>query len=147
MAASSSELTAAADVLIEHSKEEPTFSTENSKELIVTTATEGMEVQSGNSDGLHHTKVQKEAESTSPEVSPENGTPTTTEEESVSGLLRHMKTEKGQDGDPGKSLDQVLREVLEKEKKYINFIFKRTSLRFLKWVLKQHQCDHLFVWI
>lgn len=102
MAASSSEVTAAADVLIEHSKEEPPCNKDNSKELIVTTATEGLEVQSSNSDSLHLNKVQKEAKDTSPQASPENGTITTTEEESVSGLLRHIRAERGQDGDPGK---------------------------------------------
>lgn len=136
MAESSSEPAAAAHVLMKHSKEEPSFSTETSKELIVTMATEALgqtpgpdvsiEVRSGNSDSPLP-KVPKEEEATPPEsspLSPENGTITTvtTEEESVSDLLRHIKTEEGQEGDPGKSLDQV---PLEKEiKKQKFFIFK-----------------------
>ncbi|XP_026205550.1 ubiquitin carboxyl-terminal hydrolase MINDY-1 [Anabas testudineus] len=117
MAESSSEPKSAADVLIEHGKEKPTFSTETSKEFSVTVAADGpgrtldldirVEAQSGNSDGPLHAKVQKEEETTSTESSPENGTITTItkEEESVSVLLRHMKTEGGEDGDPGLDLD------------------------------------------
>lgn len=111
MAESSSAPAAAADVLIEHNKEEPSLPAETvSKELIVTTATKdvGAEVPSSNgaADGPHPAKVPKEEEEeatpTPPDsssLSSENGTITavTTEEESLSALLRHIKTEAGQD--------------------------------------------------
>lgn len=145
MAESSSEPKSAADVLIEHGKEKPTFSTETSKEFSVTVAADGpgrtldldirVEAQSGNSDGPLHAKVQKEEETTSTESSPENGTITTItkEEESVSVLLRHMKTEGGEDGDPGKSPDQVVSKI-KKEKKKRTFIrvIEIISLLFFK---------------
>lgn len=106
-----------------------------SKELIVTTAMEGLgrtpgsdtgaEVQrsNGDADSPLPAKVPKEEEEEatpsppeSSSLSSENGTMTaiTTEEESVSALLRHMETEGGRDrgADPGKT--QVLRMKLNK---------------------------------
>uniref|UniRef100_A0A4W6DQM0 Ubiquitin carboxyl-terminal hydrolase n=1 Tax=Lates calcarifer TaxID=8187 RepID=A0A4W6DQM0_LATCA len=99
-----------------------------SKELIVTTAMEGLgrtpgsdtgaEVQrsNGDADSPLPAKVPKEEEEEatpsppeSSSLSSENGTMTaiTTEEESVSALLRHMETEGGRDrgADPGLDLD------------------------------------------
>lgn len=126
MAASSSE--PAADLLIECSKAEPSPPSESvSKELIVTVMREGpgpaprsdvvSEVPSSNgaADGPLPARVlEEEATPTPPEsssLSSENGTVTaiTTEEESLSVLLGHIKTEGGQDrgGEPGKRSDQV----------------------------------------
>ncbi|XP_054461520.1 ubiquitin carboxyl-terminal hydrolase MINDY-1 [Anoplopoma fimbria] len=114
MMAESSSAPPAADLLIEHNKEDNI-----SKELIVTTATGGStEVPSSNgaADSPLPTKVLKEEEEeatpTPPDtssLSSENGTITavTTEEESLSVLLRHIKTEGGQErgGEPGLDLD------------------------------------------
>ncbi|XP_056256298.1 ubiquitin carboxyl-terminal hydrolase MINDY-1 [Seriola aureovittata] len=117
MAESSSE-PAAAELLIE-----PTLATETvSKELIVTTVTEGSgrtlgsdtraKVPSSNGDANSPLPSKEEATPTPQEsslVSSENGTVTTvtTEEESVSALLRHIGTEGRQNraGDPGLELD------------------------------------------
>lgn len=109
MAASSSEATAAADLLIEHSKEE-------NKELIVTMTTEGLglDVRAGVSSSNSASgsplpaKAEEETTPTPPEsssLSSENGTVTvaTTEEESLSVLLRNIKAER----EPGKRSDQV----------------------------------------
>ncbi|KAG7225238.1 hypothetical protein INR49_014628 [Caranx melampygus] len=103
MAESSSE-PAAVDLLIE-----PTLTTETvSKELIVTTATEGPQsdtgakAQSSNGDAdspLPGNDVKDEATPPPPEsslLSSENGTSTTVAtDESVSSLLRHIETEGG----------------------------------------------------
>lgn len=123
MAESRSEAAAAADLLIQHNKEEPSLPAEStSKELIVTVTTEGQspavaldvgaEVQSSNGAAdcpLPAKVLEEDATPTPPEsssLSSENGTVTaiTTEEESLSLLLRHIKTEGGQDrgGEPGK---------------------------------------------
>ncbi|XP_029023624.1 ubiquitin carboxyl-terminal hydrolase MINDY-1 [Betta splendens] len=107
MAESSSEATATTEILIQHSTEEPPFSTETSKELHVTMTTGqgwtksnvGIEVHSGSTGSL-----QKEEKATSPESSsltPETRTITTEEE---SELARHIKTGE-QEGDPGLDLD------------------------------------------
>lgn len=126
MAESSSETsafgaTAATNLLV---KEDPPPSTESfSKELIVNTTTEvsanlGTENPSSNGAADSHlpTKVLKEEEatpsppeSTSPSLSSENGTLTavTTEEETLSVLLRQIKAEggAGRGGEPGLDLD------------------------------------------
>uniref|UniRef100_A0A3P8SX81 Ubiquitin carboxyl-terminal hydrolase n=1 Tax=Amphiprion percula TaxID=161767 RepID=A0A3P8SX81_AMPPE len=127
MAESSSEPSAATDLLIERSKDEPTVSLESfSKELIVTMTAEGSDLGAPSSNGttdrplpakVHkkHEEEDEEEEATptppesSPSLSSENGTLTTvtTEEEALSALLRHIKTEGGPDrgGDPGLDLD------------------------------------------
>lgn len=117
MAASSSEQ------LIEHSKEETSLPAEN-KELIVIVTTEGpgptlgsdvrAEVPSSNgaANSPLPTKALEEEEEATPtppessSLSSENGTVTvaTTEEESLSVLLRHIRTDRG--GEPGKGSDQ-----------------------------------------
>lgn len=122
MAESSSEPAAAADLLIERGREEPSLPAESiSKELIVTTTTEGPDVgaevpsSNGAADSPLPARVpEEEATPTPPEsssLSSENGTVTaiTTEEESLSVLLGHIKTEGGRDrgGEPGKRSDQV----------------------------------------
>lgn len=117
MAESSSE-PAAVDLLIE-----PTLTTETaSKELIVTTATEGprldtgAKAQSSNGDAdspLPGKEVKDEATPPPPEsslMSSENGTTTTVAtDESVSSLLRHIETEGGKNraGDPGEESEPV----------------------------------------
>uniref|UniRef100_A0A671UN52 Ubiquitin carboxyl-terminal hydrolase n=1 Tax=Sparus aurata TaxID=8175 RepID=A0A671UN52_SPAAU len=126
MAESSSEPAAAADLLIEQNKDDPAGPAGSiSKELIVTTTTEGpgpapgsdvgAEVPSTNgaTDSPLPAKVfEEEATPTPPDtssLSSENDTVTavTTEEESLSVLLKHIKTEGGQDreGEPGLDLD------------------------------------------
>ncbi|XP_070840629.1 ubiquitin carboxyl-terminal hydrolase MINDY-1 [Chaetodon trifascialis] len=116
---------AAADLLIERSKEERPVPAA-SKELIVTTATEGpgptpgtdAEVPSRNGAAdspLPARVLEEEATPTPPEsssLSSENGTVTaiTTEEESLSVLLRHIKTEGGQDQGGETGLDPDLDE-------------------------------------
>lgn len=107
MAESSSELTAA-DQLIQHNKEEPLLPV--SKELIVTVTTEGSAVgagvpsSNGAADSRLPAKVLEEEEATptppeSPSLSSENETVTaaTTEEDSLSDLLRHAKTDGGRE--------------------------------------------------
>ncbi|XP_023135283.2 ubiquitin carboxyl-terminal hydrolase MINDY-1 [Amphiprion ocellaris] len=128
MAESSSEPSAATDLLIERSKDEPTVGLESfSKELIVTMTAEGSDLGAPSSNGTTdrplpakvHKKDEEEDEEeeatpTPPESSPspssENGTLTTvtTEEEALSALLRHIKTEGGPDrgGDPGLDLEE-----------------------------------------
>lgn len=112
---------AAADLLIEHNKEEPSLPAESaSKELIITTTTEGSDVgakvpsSNGAAESPPTAKVLKEEEEeatpTPPDtssLSSENGTMTavTTEEESLSAILRHIKTEGGQDRDGETGLD------------------------------------------
>lgn len=108
MAESSSEVAAAStEVLIQHSKEEPTFGTETCKELLVPMTTEmdltgtivGIEVR-GSSDS----PPDKEGKATSPDpwsLTRETGM-ITTEEESGSDVLGHIKTGGGQEQDPGK---------------------------------------------
>ncbi len=130
MAESSSEPAAAADLQIEHNKEEPPLPVESvSKELIVTMTTEGpgltpgsdvgAEVPSSNgaADSPLPAKVPEEEEEATPtppessSLSSENGTVTavTTEEESLSALLRHIKAEGGQDrgGELGKTRSRI----------------------------------------
>lgn len=134
MAASSSEQ------LIEHSKEETSLPAEN-KELIITMTTEGpgpmlgsdvrAEVPSSNgtansplpAKALEEEEEDEEATPTPPEsssLSSENGTVTvaTTEEESLSVLLRHIRTDRGPDrgGEPGKGSDQVQVQLLAPER-------------------------------
>ncbi|XP_076610193.1 ubiquitin carboxyl-terminal hydrolase MINDY-1 [Chaetodon auriga] len=125
MAESSSEAPAA-DLLIERSKEEPPVPAESiSKELIVSMTTEGPGPTPGTDAGaegpsrngaadspLPSRVLEEEATPTPPEsssLSSENGTVTaiTTEEESLSTLLRHVKTEGRQDrgGETGLDLD------------------------------------------
>lgn len=112
MAASRSEPPAAADQLMEPSKEEMCLPSEN-KELIVTTTMEELGVQSSN-DAAADTREEVEATPTPPEsssLSSENGTVTvaTTEEESLSVMLKHIKTNRWPDEErePGKGWDQV----------------------------------------
>lgn len=122
MAESSSEPSAATDLLTERSKDEPTVGSESfSKELIVTVTAEGSELEAPSSNGTTdpalvakvYQKDEEEATPTPPESSPspssENGTLTTvtTEEETLSALLRHIKTEGGPErgGVPGLDLD------------------------------------------
>nr|XP_020477162.1 uncharacterized protein LOC109972556 [Monopterus albus]XP_020477163.1 uncharacterized protein LOC109972556 [Monopterus albus]XP_020477164.1 uncharacterized protein LOC109972556 [Monopterus albus]XP_020477165.1 uncharacterized protein LOC109972556 [Monopterus albus]XP_020477166.1 uncharacterized protein LOC109972556 [Monopterus albus]XP_020477167.1 uncharacterized protein LOC109972556 [Monopterus albus]XP_020477168.1 uncharacterized protein LOC109972556 [Monopterus albus]XP_020477169.1 unc len=121
MAESSLEPAAASDLLIDQ-----TLCTETvSKEPMVTVTADGLgstmesdvgtQVSSSNEVRPLHAVVLKEKEEeedtpTPPEsssLSSENGTITciTTEEESVSTLLRLIKTEGGQDGGPGLELD------------------------------------------
>ena len=99
---------AAADLLIE-----PILTTEpTSKELIITTAMEGpgqmmeSDVVAEVGDSPLPGKDLKEEEAVPSTLSTENGTMTavTSEEESLSTLLRHMENEGGRDrgGDPGK---------------------------------------------
>lgn len=119
MAESSSQ--PAADLLIERHKEEPSLPAESiSKELILTAAPEGPELDvgaeaarsNGDAGSPLPVEVLKE-EATPPEssLSSENGTVTTVtiEEDTLSALLRHIKTEGGQGrgGEPGKRPDQV----------------------------------------
>lgn len=134
MAESSSEPAAAADLLIEQNKDDPAGPAGSiSKELIVTTTTEGpgpapgsdvgAEVPSTNgaTDSPLPAKVfEEEATPTPPDtssLSSENDTVTavTTEEESLSVLLKHIKTEGGQDreGEPGKQSDQVQNQLID----------------------------------
>lgn len=127
MAASSSEQ------LIEHSKEETSLPAEN-KELIVTMTMEGpgptlgsdVRAEAPSSNGAANSPLpakaleeEEEATPTPPEsssLSSENGTVTvaTTEEESLSVLLRHIRTDRGPDrgGEPGKGSDQVQVQLL-----------------------------------
>lgn len=115
-----SNLEPAADLLIEHNKDEPSLPAESTfKERIVTMTTEtpgptqgsdvGIEVSSSNgaTESPPPAKVlEEEATPTPPErPSSENGTVTaaTTEEELQSLLLRHIKTDRG--GDPALDLD------------------------------------------
>ncbi|XP_010753802.1 ubiquitin carboxyl-terminal hydrolase MINDY-1 [Larimichthys crocea] len=115
MAESSSELTAA-DQLIQHNKEEPLLPV--SKELIVTVTTEGSAVgagvpsSNGAADSRLPAKVLEEEEATptppeSPSLSSENETVTaaTTEEDSLSDLLRHAKTDGGRETGPDLDLE------------------------------------------
>ncbi|KAG8004796.1 Ubiquitin carboxyl-terminal hydrolase MINDY-1 [Nibea albiflora] len=117
MAESGSEPTAA-DLLIQTNKDEPPLPAEPvSKELIVTTTTEGSEVRAevlssnGAADSRLPTKVlEEEATPTPPEspsLSSENETVTagTTEEESLSDLLRHAKTDGGRETGPDLDLE------------------------------------------
>ncbi len=120
MAESSLEPAAAADLLIEQNKEEPSLPAESTfKELIVTMTTErsgpvlasdvGIRFPSSNGATESPGKVlEEEATPTPPEsLLSDNGTVTTatTEEESLSVVLRNMKAERGQDreGESGKS--------------------------------------------
>lgn len=110
MAASRSEPPAAADQLMEPSKEEMCFPAEN-KELIVTMTVEELDVQSNNA--ATDTREEEEATPTPPEsssLSSENGTVTvaTTEEESLSVMLKHIKTDRWpeREGEPGKGRGQ-----------------------------------------
>ncbi|XP_036949750.1 ubiquitin carboxyl-terminal hydrolase MINDY-1 isoform X6 [Acanthopagrus latus] len=126
MAESCSQPAAAADLLIEQNKDDPSGPAGSvSKELIVTTTTEGPGPMPGSdvraegpstngaADSPLTAKVfEEEATPTPPDtssLSSENDTVTavTTEEESLSILLRHIKTEGGQDrgGEPGLDLD------------------------------------------
>ncbi|XP_036949749.1 ubiquitin carboxyl-terminal hydrolase MINDY-1 isoform X5 [Acanthopagrus latus] len=121
MAESCSQPAAAADLLIEQNKDDPSGPAGSvSKELIVTTTTEGPGPMPGSdvraegpstngaADSPLTAKVfEEEATPTPPDtssLSSENDTVTavTTEEESLSILLRHIKTEGGQDrgGEP-----------------------------------------------
>lgn len=111
MAASGSEPPAAADQLMESSKEEMRFPAEN-KELIVTVTVEELDVQ--RNTAATDTREEEEATPTPPEsssLSSENGTVTvtTTEEESLSVMLKHIKTDRQPDGaaEPGKGRGQV----------------------------------------
>ncbi|XP_038580278.1 ubiquitin carboxyl-terminal hydrolase MINDY-1 [Micropterus salmoides] len=118
MAESSSQ--PAADLLIERHKEEPSLPAESiSKELILTAAPEGPELDvgaeaarsNGDAGSPLPVEVLKE-EATPPEssLSSENGTVTTVtiEEDTLSALLRHIKTEGGQGrgGEPDLDLEE-----------------------------------------
>ncbi|XP_041867818.1 ubiquitin carboxyl-terminal hydrolase MINDY-1 [Melanotaenia boesemani] len=118
MAESSSQPTTAADPLIEHSKEEPALIKESPpKELIVTMTMEELHLETkvprsnGAADNSLSAKVpEEEATPTPPESSPspsENETLTigTTEDETLSVLPTHIKTEGGADREPGLDLD------------------------------------------
>ncbi|XP_044028259.1 LOW QUALITY PROTEIN: ubiquitin carboxyl-terminal hydrolase MINDY-1, partial [Siniperca chuatsi] len=114
---------AAADLLIERNKEEPSLPAEGiSKGLMVTMTTEGpgltpgSEAPSGDggADSPLPAKVPKEeaTPTESSSLSSENGTVTTVtiEEESLSALLRHIKTEGGRDRGAEPGLDPDLDE-------------------------------------
>ncbi|XP_033493228.1 ubiquitin carboxyl-terminal hydrolase MINDY-1 isoform X1 [Epinephelus lanceolatus] len=119
MAESSSVPAAAADLVIEQNKDEVSLPAESvSKELIVTMTTDVSDVRAEalSSNGVADSplpakalKEEEEEEATptppdSSSLSSEDGTITaiTTEEESLSALLRHIKSEGGQDrGEPG----------------------------------------------
>ncbi|KAM8767661.1 ubiquitin carboxyl-terminal hydrolase MINDY-1 isoform 1-T2 [Acanthopagrus schlegelii] len=126
MAESCSQPAAAADLLIEQNKDDPSGPAGSvSKELIVTTTTEGPGPMPGSDVGAEGPSTngaadspltakvfEEEATPTPPDtssLSSENDTVTavTTEEESLSILLRNIKTGGGQDrgGEPGLDLD------------------------------------------
>ncbi|KAF3706882.1 Ubiquitin carboxyl-terminal hydrolase MINDY-1 [Channa argus] len=113
MAESSSQM-AAEESLIKHRNDKPTFSTESiSREPIVTLVTEGLSqtlgseanVQRSNGDDPLLDRVPKKEEVESLESSPSHKNAliraVSSEEESVSPLPSHVKTEGGKDGDPG----------------------------------------------